>query len=49
MILILPLKWGIVGLMWSAPVADLAAFVLSLALDRIEFQKMDQLSADAAS
>jgi Na+-driven multidrug efflux pump len=47
MILILPLKWGIVGIMWSAPVADLASFVLSLVLDRIEFRKMDQLSAGA--
>lgn len=49
MILILPLKWGIVGIMWSAPVADLASFVLSLVLDRIEFRKMDQLSAAAVS
>ncbi|MBM6968905.1 MATE family efflux transporter [Pseudoramibacter alactolyticus] len=49
MILILPLKWGIVGIMWSAPMADLASFVLSLVLDRIEFRKMDQLSAAAVS
>lgn len=44
MILILPLFWGIDGIMWAAPVADVAAFILSVILDRNEFRNMDMLA-----
>lgn len=44
MILILPLFWGIVGIMWAAPVADVGAFIVSIILDRAEFRNMDCLA-----
>jgi putative MATE family efflux protein len=43
LILIFPLFWGLNGIMYSAPVADVLAFFLSIAVVRKEFADMDKL------
>ena len=43
LILILPVFFGIDGIMYAGPVADGAAFVLAVMLMVIEFKKMRQL------
>lgn len=44
LILILPLFWGLDGILYSAPVADVLAFFLSIAVVRKEFRNMEKLS-----
>ena len=44
LILILPLFWGLDGILYSAPVADVLAFFLSIAAVRKEFRNMEKLS-----
>lgn len=45
LMLIFPLIWGLDGILFAAPVADTAAFVLSIALIRREFHKISKLEA----
>lgn len=43
LLLILPLIWGIEGLLFAAPVADTAAFLISIFMIFIEFKRMKSL------
>lgn len=46
LIIILPLFWGIDGIMYAAPLADFGAFVTAMLFVRKEFKDMDKLSLE---
>ena len=45
LLLILPIFFGIDGIMFAAPVADTIAFLTTMILIRLEMKKMRQLEA----
>ena len=45
LILIFPLFWGLDGILFSAPVADTAAFFISILVVRKEFSDMTRLES----
>lgn len=45
LVLLLPLKFGIDGIMYAGPVADFTACVISVILIRREMKKIRQLEA----
>ena len=45
LVLILPLFWGIDGVLYSAPIADALAAALALIMVRADFKKLDKLKA----
>lgn len=46
LVLLLPLKFGIDGIMYAGPVADFTAFVISVILISIEMRKIRRLEAE---
>ena len=45
LILILPIKFGIEGILYSAPIADIAAFIVAVLLITKELRHMNQTAA----
>ncbi|MCI8357215.1 MAG: MATE family efflux transporter [Lachnospiraceae bacterium] len=48
LILVLPLRFGIMGVLYAGPIADFSAFMLSVVLVSIEFKKQKMLSQKKA-
>ena len=46
LVLLLPLKFGIDGIMYAGPVADFTTFVISVILISIEMRKIRRLEAE---
>ena len=48
LILVLPVFFGLDGILYSAPVADVLAFLISIAVIRKEFTEMGRLELEGA-